>query len=444
MPTLSSINPDPAAGHSLLSGVLRLGGATLVGQAIALAAWPLLTRLYSPDDIGIFVVYLALANLFGTCACLRYELAIVLPRTLRGAASLVQVAFAASLAIAGILALLVLIAGDQIAAGLGLGSSSSVLWVVPGVVAARGIYQALNYWASRRRHTGVIALARIGQQTIAAGVQIGAAFTALGGGIALALGHLAGITVAGLAFLVAEGGALVRTHRAQAGRNLRRATAMAVRHRRFPRYDVPAALLNVAALELPVIFIAVFYSEALTGQFGLAVRVTGWPAAMATAALAQLYYPRANEEFLASGNARSITLESLRGLIRAGVPLYAGVLVLAPWLFAPVFGDEWRLAGLMASLLAPLYVTMILVAPISQLFFVRGRQRAFLAYQAMYFAAAFAGLAIGALADDILIGVGLFSALATLRQLAMLTDMCRHEGIGLADLWRSKRPETPS
>lgn len=261
--------------QSLFAGVLRLGGATLIGQAVALAAWPFLTRLYAPADIGVFVIYLALANIIGACACLRYELAIVLPRTLRGAASLVQVAFVASLAIAGILALLVLAAGDQIAASLGLGSSSSVLWVVPVVVGARGIYQALNYWASRRRHTGVIAFARIGQQTIAVCVQIGAAFTVLTGGIALALGHLAGIAAAGLVFLAVEGGALVRTYRVQAGRNFRRASAMAVRHQRFPRYDVPAALLNVAALELPVIFIGVFYSEALTGQFGLAVRVTG-------------------------------------------------------------------------------------------------------------------------------------------------------------------------
>ena len=441
MPAFSSTNADAATGQSLFAGVLRLGGGALIGQAVALAAWPVLTRLYAPADVGVFVVYLALANLIGTCACLRYELAIVLPRTLRGAASLVQVAFAASLAIAVTVAVLVLIAGDQIAGILGLENLRPVLWVVPGVVAARGIYQALNYWASRRHHTGVIAGARIGQQSVAVVVQIGAAFSVLGGGLALALGHLAGIAAASVLFLIAEGGALVGAFRSQAGRNVRRASAMAARHGRFPRYDVPAALLNVAALELPVIFIGVFYSEALTGQFGLAVRVTGWPAAMATAALAQIYYPRANQEYQASGNAKSVTLESLRGLVRAGVPLYVVVVVLAPWLFVPVFGDEWRLAGLMASLLAPLYVTMFLVAPISQLFFVRGRQRAFLAYQAAYFAAALTGLAIGALVDDILVGVGLFSALATLRQLAMLADMCRREGIGLADLWRSDKTE---
>ncbi len=425
----------------LFSGVMRLGGATLVGQIVALAAWPVLTRLYTPADVGVFVVYLALANLIGTCACLRYELAIVLPRTLRGAASLVQVAWAASFAIAVILVVLVLVAGEQIALWLGVENLGAALWVLPAAVAARGMYQALNYWASRRHHTGVIATARIGQQTVAAAVQIAASFSALAGGVALAVGHLAGIAVAGLTFLIVEGGALVRQFRLQAGRTVGRASAMATRHKKFPYYDVPAALLNVAALELPVIVIGVFYSEALTGQFGLAVRATGWPAAMATAALAQIYYPRANQEFMASGNAKSVTVDSLRGLIRAGVPLYAGVLVLSPWLFAPVFGDQWRLAGLMASLLAPLYLTMFLVAPISQLFFVRGRQRAFLVYQAAYFSAALVGLAAGALLENVLIGVGLFSALATLRQLAMLIDLCRRESIGWGELLRLSKPE---
>ena len=98
----------------------------------------------------------------------------------------------------------------------------------------------------------------------------------------------------------------------------------------------------------------------------------------------------------------------------------------------------------MASLLAPLYVTMFLVAPISQLYFVRGRQRAFLAYQAMYFASALIGLAVGAIVDDILVGVALFSVLATLRQLVMLRDMCRREGVGFADLWRVDRQKAAS
>ena len=424
----------------MIGEALRLGGATLAGHAVALAAWPVLTRLYAPSDVGVFVVYLALANILGVCACLRYELAIVLPRTARGAASVAYVALAATLAVALITVLLVAFAGTEISIAVGIGGAAAVLWVVPATVAGRGLFQTLNYWASRRRRTGVIAFARVGQQTVAAAAQIGAVYTALGGGLALALGHLAGILAASVWFLLAEGGALIATLRAQSGRNRRRAAAMAVRHRRFPRYDVPAALLNVAALELPVLLIGVLYDDAATGQFGLAVRVTGWPAALATAALAQIYYPRANSEYLAAGTAKTTTLQSLRGLLIVGVPLYIVVFAASPWAFSPVFGEAWRPAGVMATLLAPLYVTMFLVAPISQLYFVRGRQRAFLAYQTMYFAAALIGLLAGAVAGDILLGVGLFSALATGRQVLMLRDLCRREKIGIGDLWR-KSPD---
>ena len=113
MPAIPSTQSDTETGQPLFAAVLRLGGATLIGQAVALAAWPFLTRLYAPADIGVFVVYLALANLIGTCACLRYELAMVLPRTLRGAASLVHVALVASLVITAGTALLVLVAGGR-------------------------------------------------------------------------------------------------------------------------------------------------------------------------------------------------------------------------------------------------------------------------------------------------------------------------------------------
>jgi hypothetical protein len=43
VPAIPSTVPDTKISQSLFAGVLRLGGATLVGQAVALAAWPFLS-----------------------------------------------------------------------------------------------------------------------------------------------------------------------------------------------------------------------------------------------------------------------------------------------------------------------------------------------------------------------------------------------------------------
>ena len=58
-----------------------LAGGTAAGQAIIVAASPILTRLYTPEDFGVLAVYASLLSILGVVASLRYELAIPLPES---------------------------------------------------------------------------------------------------------------------------------------------------------------------------------------------------------------------------------------------------------------------------------------------------------------------------------------------------------------------------
>ena len=60
-------------------GVAVLGGGAAAAQAIAVAASPILTRLYSPADFGVLAVYTSLVSLLGAVAALSYHQAIPLP-----------------------------------------------------------------------------------------------------------------------------------------------------------------------------------------------------------------------------------------------------------------------------------------------------------------------------------------------------------------------------
>src|SRR5690606_29477155 len=58
-----------------------LVGGTAGAQLITIAATPLLTRLYTPNDFGVLAVYMSVLALFTVVASLRYELAIPLPES---------------------------------------------------------------------------------------------------------------------------------------------------------------------------------------------------------------------------------------------------------------------------------------------------------------------------------------------------------------------------
>ena len=55
-----------------------LGGSTLA-QVIPAITAPILTRLYRPTDFGVFAFVLAVFGVLAPVACMRYDLAIMLP-----------------------------------------------------------------------------------------------------------------------------------------------------------------------------------------------------------------------------------------------------------------------------------------------------------------------------------------------------------------------------
>ena len=386
----------------------------------------MLTRLYTPADIGVFALYLALANLAGVVAGLRYDQAVVLPRRKAMARSVARLAIGLTMISSIILAAMVVLAGSKLSTLFGTPALAGVLWLLPVAVLGRGTLQTLMSWSTRQQLFADVAAGRVAQQLGAAAVQVGVAFLTMGGALALAGGHVAGLILS------------VATLSARAGRTLwygtparRRSLAVilaARRHRDFARFDVGAALLNTAALEIPILLTGVFFAPEVVGGLGLAMRIAGLPATLAVAAYGQVFYERAARNQRDGGTATAALRDTLRPVLLLAVLPYVLLAVAGPSIFVILFGESWRLAGLYASVLAPLFFLMALVGPISQLYFVFGRQRRLLLFQGWFFTAGAIGIGLGGVLNAPLAGVIAFSVLGSLRHLTMLFDLLRISG----------------
>jgi len=60
--------------------VLALVGGTTLAQALSFLFSPIQTRLFSPEVFGELSVFTSITGIVGIIICLRYELAIVLPK----------------------------------------------------------------------------------------------------------------------------------------------------------------------------------------------------------------------------------------------------------------------------------------------------------------------------------------------------------------------------
>ena len=74
----------------LVRNSARLLSANVVAQAIGLLVYPILTRMYAPDDFGLLNLFMSIGGIFVLISTADYQNAIVLPKEESRARALVQ------------------------------------------------------------------------------------------------------------------------------------------------------------------------------------------------------------------------------------------------------------------------------------------------------------------------------------------------------------------
>jgi O-antigen/teichoic acid export membrane protein len=375
-------------------GVLRRAGLLLLGsvgsQGIALALAPLLTRLYGPAEFGVFGVFTAVAGIVASVASLGLEAAIVIERDPE------QARFAYGLALA--MAAAVALAAGAAALGASLvgwtgALPAPVLAMVPLSVLALGWGQVAVGRALALERPFAVAVGRFMR---AAGV--GIAQVALAALAASATALVAGAVVGQVAASVSVALLLRRTPGPRAG--VAGFRAVVRRHGTLLGWSAPQTLLNNLGANAAPMVLAGCFPEAVVGDFALASRVVQVPAVTLGEAMRQSLLKSASD---VSGDAAALSRLLARSTAALGAVLGAAALVgwyVAPFLFAVVFGERWRVAGTYAAWLLIGQAAGIANIPAVTAVTVCGLQRPFFLFQFVSVPVRLGALAWGAVAGD--------------------------------------------
>jgi O-antigen/teichoic acid export membrane protein len=414
---LERLLPGSTFGRNL--AVLVSG--TAVAQAVPILASPLLARLYSPADFGVFSLYLAVAGMVAAAAMGTYDQAVVLPRERDDAVNVA--ALAGGLAVAVAAATLVFAGGWNLLHRGGPGAEfARWLYLAPASVLFVALWQLLTYWHNRHGRFREVAGNRVTQAAAGSGVQLALGAAGLGAG-GLIVGAVAGqaAALAGLALLL-----LRRDRGVLAGASRAGALAQARRYRDFPRYNLVQVLLDGVRDSGLIMLLSYLFGAAVVGYFGFAVRLLRVPMQLVGSSLAQVYYQHAAATHQEGAPLWPVLRVLLRRLVSLALPALLAVLLLAPPAFAFVFGEEWRRAGEFARLLAPWLLMNLVSSPVSQLPLILNRQRAFmyigLGYNLLIPAALLGARLLTGSVDRVL---GTFSALASLYLLGVVLWVAR-------------------
>lgn len=327
---------------------MTLMTGTAIAQAIPIAVSPILTRLFTPTDYGVFALYAALVAFLSAAATGRYELAVMLPESEEDADALVVLSALIAFAFGALLFVVTLFAGDWVASMLGHPEIAPWLLLLPLSVAAMGCYNALNYWLNRHKLYARMSRNRMLQSGLGSGLQLSMGAAAMGA-VGLIVGQLIGVLIT--TFQIAA--TFWRQLRRKGGQDLvLRMKRLARRYSNHPKHVLPAQWIGAAALQLPVLAVSGLYGAATVGLYAFAYRLMTLPTTLIANAIGDVYRQRAAAAYREQGNFRKLFLATLGTSAALAIVPVSVVFVVAPDLFALVFGEPWRVAGEYARILS--------------------------------------------------------------------------------------------
>jgi O-antigen/teichoic acid export membrane protein len=392
---------------SFSRNVLTLMVGTVAGQLVPVLISPLVTRLYTPADIGTYTLFMSVAMIAGVVAAGRYEMAVMLPRRDADAVNLTGLAIRIALAVTSASAIPLFVFREPLAGVLkNAGVAPWLVWAAPAALGFSA-FQIYTLWLNRKNKYRAMTASRIGQALIAAACMLGIGWLWKGpAGLILAfiLSNL--LPAAGMA-------ALARRHR-RARRLAVSAAGMRAQARRyaeFPRVNAPHAFLDQVQANGVVFLISALFNSTVLGWYGYTMRILRTPLLFIGRSVSQVFYQKASETLNAGRDLHGLVKRAMATLVLIGLPIFGLIFVAAPEGFALVFGEKWRTAGTYARILSPWLFFNFVSSSLSQLPLLVDEQRRNFAIGMGYNGLLMACILAGYWAGDIRVGFGLVSVL---------------------------------
>lgn len=379
----------------------------IIGQTIPILLTPILTRLYSPADFGLFAIFVAVTAILSLLANGRYTLAIILPKKDENILNLFALSVLINFVFCFALLAIILVFRNPLLDLFNLQSSPEVLLLLPLGTFVIGLFEPLHYLAVRKKLFKVIAGNMIFQYSLISILKIVFSFLAIGG-LGLIMGHLIGYVAGIILFtILLTGKKAFKGFRSYVVKG--EIFKLANSYKNFPMYSLPADTLHAFSKEMPNLLINNFFGGAILGHFSLTQRVLASPITLIASAITDVFREKASRDYRDTKSCRSIFLQTFQKLFLFSFVPFTLLFFLAPSIVPIVFGQEWGQAGEYIRIMTLLFFLRFSIAPVSTVLYLTGRQMYKLAWEFVAFIVIILSFYLGYRFFDQYAAIGIYS-----------------------------------
>ncbi len=325
---------------SFIKNVLVVMTGTAGAQAIGFTMNPIISRLYSPADFGVFGSFNAILGIFTSAVTLNYAQAMMLPKKNEDAINLFVLSCVSSVFIAACCLIVSLLFPSFFQSLM----KAQNAWLMPLLVVATiisGLNESCQAWCVRVKAFKRTASSQVVRSLSTNGSQVGLGFWR-GGPLALIFGVIIGEILASL-YLARAAFRDLRELR----KEIRwvRMGNLAKNYKDFPVYGGSNDLISALSMGLPVLMLTHFHGIAVAGAYSFGTRILQRPMGFVTRALRQVLFQKAAEAHNDGDRLFPLYVKITSGLFALIVFPLLVMFLWAPQIFAWIFGSQWHSSG---------------------------------------------------------------------------------------------------
>ena len=378
---------------------------TGITQLIPILISPILTRIYSPEDFGIYSVYISITSIISVIATARYENAIVLPENEEDVFFLVILTACLTFITSLISLVIVISLSSIIMSFFKLEGSSLWLYFIPLTVLISGLFAGLNNYFIKNKLFKTLTINKVTQSALSAVMQLimglfkKGAWGMLAGSVA---GQGAGVLNLSTTFFLKE--------KKRFGKiTFEKIKQIAVRYKSFPKFSLTADLINVAANQIPAFFFTAYFNTATAGFYSLTQRMLAMPISLIGRSVLDVFRERAASDYIKFGNCETIFIKTAKSLFLLAIIPTLIIFFFSPYLFSIIFGEEWRTSGDYARILSFLFFVRFIVNPLSYVIYIAEKQKYDMIWQIVLLIISIISLATGVYFNNASVSIISFS-----------------------------------
>ncbi|WP_419795824.1 oligosaccharide flippase family protein [Staphylococcus equorum] len=357
--------------NKLLNDSLIMVLSSGIAQIILMITIPFISRVYSPNEFGVFTLFSNIVTVLIPIINGRYDLLIITAKSIKKANILSTISFIISLIIILILIpisiIYIYIHPEYIL-------ETSLVVLILLLVSLTNIFTSYLNREKNYRMLGLINISRAFFMSIIQIILGYLSFGSVGLIIGFAFSYIAGVTIGYKSF---------KTY-FKIVKNKNQIIKQFVDNKNQLIFSTPSIFLNSLSFSIVIFFISILFTNEDVGIYGMVIRILGVPITIISSGLSKIFMQSSNEYYIYKGSFRKQLTNFTLILSALSLFMYIPFYFINDNLITSILGSEWVDTILIIKIVIPMFMIRLIVSTVSLSVIVFNKQHIELFFQSIF------------------------------------------------------------